>query len=830
MKEFSGSRSVAPSPSPKWGGSGWGSGWSFFFKVFRRNLTRQGLFPLINIAGLAIGLTVVLLICAFIFNEYSFNKSFSNGNRIYRVNSYLTQVMAGRTISISSNALAPAVKDEIPEVEAAVSINVEQVVVKVNNTPFKVEHFCWADEDFFRLFDTPFIYGSLETVFSRPNTIAISESEARILFGDQDPLGETIMLDNKQQMEVTAVYKDFPANSSFGDYQMIGHYKSSYQSWIRELRWSNLSFETYCMLVPGADASAVEDRMQLLIKKGAEGSFFQARLQPLDRIHLYSKDFMYSSYTSAPGDIKRVKMFSLLAVIILLVACINYMNLSTARAQKRSKEIGISKTLGAKRKSIILRLYSETGVLTFLSFVLAFVLAYLLLPAFNNIAGQDIHPGIILNPLFLSGVLSIYIITTFVAASYPALYLSGFAPLTVIRQAVFSKGSSHALVRKGLTIVQFSIAVILIAWVIVIRSQVNYMTNKDIGYNAHNVFGIPVGKLPGISEFEALKNNYLAQESVSAVAFSQSFPFTVSTGNVLFKTMTDMHEAQKSDAFLMNSTMFHASQASPEIIDVFQLKLIAGTTLPEFKKGDSIISIIVNRKAVEYLETTPEEIIGKRIPANFFNESIYVCGVVEDFNDRSLHEPIVPYGFHNSKYNNLQYLLLKVKDGNTSQQLQTYEEIFRKHFPNDLFEAEFPSILLAKIYEEDRQTNRIVLSFSILAILVACMGVFGLTAFMSEQCIKEIGIRKVLGAGIGSIVRLFTDSYLRLLLLSLVIAIPIVWWICSKYLESFAYRISLAWWMFAVAAFITIILTLLTVGALAIKAATANPVKAIKSE
>ncbi len=805
--------------------------YKFFFNIFRRNITRQGIFPIINIAGLAIGLMVVLLICAFIFNEYSFDKSFSNHKRIYRVNSLMTQMMAGKTIAVSSNALAPAVKEEIPEVEVAVRIWVLPAVVKVGEEPFKVEKFCWADEGFFHLFDTPLIYGSQETIFSRPSTVAISESEAKILFGDKNPVGETIMLDNKQQMEVSAVYKDFPANSSFSGYQMIGHFMSSYESRIYKPEWGSLSYETYCLMISGADMPAVEARMQQIVEKGIGGPFLQVKLQRLDEIHLYSKDIMFSMLSIGNlGDIGRVKMFSLLAAIILLVACINYMNLSTARAQKRSKEIGISKTLGAKRGNIILRLYSETGLLTLLSFVLAFILAYILLPVFNQIAGQDIHLGIILDPVFLLGILSIYLITTFIAASYPALYLSGFAPLTVIRQAGFSKGGSHALVRKGLTIVQFSVAVILVAWVIVIRSQVNFMTDKDVGYNGYNVFGIPLGNLSDKSGFDALKNDYLTQESVSVAAFSQSFPLSPGNGNMLFKTMADMYETRNSEIISANSVLFSTSQATPEIIDVLRLKLIAGTTLPEWKQGDSIISIIVNRKAVEYLETTPEEIVGKRIPADFFNEPIYVCGVVEDFNFKSLHEPISPYGFHNSTYNNLLYLLLKVKDGNMSQQLQTYEEIFKKHFPNDLFEVQFPDLLLAKTYEEDRQTNRVVLSFSILAILVACMGVFGLTAFMAEQRTREIGIRKILGASVSSIVNLFTDNYLRLLLLSLVIAIPIAWWVGSKYLESFAYRISLSWWIFAVAALITVVLTLLTVCLQAVKAATANPVKAIKSE
>jgi len=550
----------------------------------------------------------------------------------------------------------------------------------------------------------------------------------------------------------------------------------------------------------------------------------RTNLQPLTKVHLYSKDFLELSFVNIKyGDIGRVKMFSLLAAIILLVACINYMNLSTARAQKRSKEIGISKTLGEKRKAITLRLYSETALLTLVAFVSAFALAFIMLPIFNIILGQDIQPDIFINGKFLLGILAVYLVTTLVAASYPALYLSGFAPLTIIRQSVFTKGSSHAIVRKGLSVAQFSVAIILIAWVIIIQAQMNYAKNKDMGYNVENVISIA---LPSQSGLDALRNDFSAQVSVAATAFSGGFPSTTTaSGRPLYKTLFDMENSNDE-----NSVILFSNKLSSEAIDLLKLKLIAGTTLPERRPDDTITYIVVNRKTAEFMEKTPEELIGTRLPSRVNNQQLYVCGVVEDFHRQSLHEVITPYGFHNSHTQGFSHLLLKVQEGNLSQQLQTYEEIFKKHFPNDLFEVIFPELIVEKAYEEDRQTGRLVMSFSILAILVACMGVFGLTAFMAEQRTKEIGIRKVLGASVSSIVRLFTDNYLRLLAISLIIALPIAWWIGVKYLENFAYRISLSWWIFAAAALITIILTLLTAGFQAIKAATANPVKSIKSE
>ena len=794
----------------------------FFLKIFTRNLSRQSVFSVINITGLSVGLTAVLLICAFIFNEFSFDKSFTHHQRIYRVIHSFNEsssFFGGRSVSVTTGALADAMKEEMPAIEAAVRISVWPVVVKTSDEPFKIENFCWADRDFFRLFDTPFIYGSPDA-FMQHGSIAISESQAKVFFGDRNPIDETLTVNN-QPMKVNAVYKDFPENSSFEHYQVIGNYMSA-PSWITNIDWNDMTPEVFFLLVQGTDVSVVESVIQRLFETNSQIPDIQTHLQPLNKIHLYSKD-LSSLITNNLGDIGRVKMFALLAAIILLVACINYMNLSTARAQKRAKEIGISKTLGAKRKGIIMQLFAESGLLTFLSFLFGFLLTFALLPVFNLISGQHIHPGVIFNIRFLLGMLPVYLVTTLIAASYPAFYLSGFAPLTIVRRAVFVKGSSHALVRKGLSVMQFSVAVILITWVIVIRMQMNYANHKDMGYDVQNVVSITLSSQSGL---DALRNDYLAQESVSEATFSSGFPSTGRySGRLLFKTLDDMYNGNQE-----NSHTICMNKISPKAIEMLKLKLIAGTTLPERRPDDTITHIIVNRTTAIYLEKTPEELIGTRLPAQFNEPYIYVSGVVEDFHSQSLHESILPYGLHNSNKQWLGYLLLKVKADNLSQPLRTYEEIFKKHYPNDAFEATFPSAIVEKAYEEDRNTGRLVMSFSFLAILVACMGVFGLTAFMAEQRTKEIGIRKVLGASVGSIVRLFTDNYMRLLALSLVIALPIAWWICNKYLDNFAYSISLVWWMFAAAALITVLLTLLTVGFQAIKASMSNPVESIKND
>ena len=786
----------------------------FFFNITWRSLVKRGLFPIINILGLSIGLAVVLLISLLSFNELSFDKSFRESKNIYRMNAYLTAFMPDETFRTTSNITGPAMKDAIPEIIAAVRTYPGSHVVRINDNPIRIS-LVWADEDFFRLFDTPFLHGTPEAVMSRPNAIALSEEMAKTLFGTTNPMGETFSLDNQHPMEVAAVYKDYPINSSFNGMKMIAPFMHSYPTWMHEqINWGNIDYETFCLLSENADVESVNAQMQQVTSEATQGQgFYYPKFQRLDEIHLYSAKYLGARVnTSSQSDIGKVQMLLLLAVIILVVACINYMNLSTARAQKRSREIGISKTLGAKRHKLITRLMLETGIFTFVAFVVAFGLTFVLLPVFNSLLGEQLQFELLLQPLFLCIALLIWLVTTFIAASYPAIYLSGFPPLMAIQSSVSAPKSSHAVVRKILTVGQFAVAVVLISWVLIIQTQIRFVNNKDLGYNPRNLIAIVP---PG--DIEALANDYRAESSVEMVSRGSSRFFN-GNGNIILKNMDD-----KTGLSLTTLA------ADPNYIDLMQMKLIAGQTLPE-QTGDSIVKVILNRAAVEYIEMTPEEVIGKRVLASGMTDLVEVCGVVENFNFESLHRPVLGFGIHNEGARPKRALMLRVKEGNMTEQLKTYEQIYKKHFPNEMFEPMFLDMDVEKAYEGERRTSQVAIVFSILAIFVACMGVFGLTAFMAEQRTKEIGIRKVMGASVMSIVRLFTNSYVRLLLISLVIAVPAGWWIGYRYLQNFTYRISLAWWVFALAAVITIVITLLTVCIQAIKAATANPVDAIKTE
>ena len=801
-----------------------------------RSLFRQGIFPIINILGLSIGLAIVLLMSLLNFYERSFDKGFNESKNIYRVNA----VADGEIYTSIANALAPAMR-EIPEVVTTVRTINRWIDMEHNGNPLKFNTL-WADEDFFVLFDTPFIHGRPEDVMARPNVIALSETEAKRVFGDQDPMGQMLnhtVWKGIPPMEVVAVFKDYPKNSSLSGIKSVAAFMHNYEmATHRQLTWIRAEFETFCLLLPNSDIKTVNAKIQKIVSEAIadqHGNEWNTELQRLTEIHLYSKKYTGRTSLTNMSDIGKVNMLTLLSVIILLVACVNYMNLSTARAQKRSKEIGISKTIGAKRIELILRLTVETAIFTFISIIIAFILAWGFLPVFNNLTGEQMSLELALQPLFLSVVLVIWIVTTLFAAAYPALYISSFPPLTAIRTA-FIPNSSHAIVRKVLIVGQFAVAIALISWTLIIQEQIKYVFNKDLGYNPSKLIGLWIH-----DSNPAVLDEFRAQSSVEILARENRLGnFMGDSENLLFRDKDD------PTGFPLRTNV-----ADPDYFDVMQMKMIAGSTYPEMQfeqllfrdtivDGKSymmlaegnITPIVLNRAAVDYLGITPEEAIGKKVIA-LFNGQIgepVISGVIQNYHYESLHRTVggvcIHYGLGQPK----RYLLLRVVEGNLSEQLKTYEEIFKKYYPNHEFLANIIEDGVARLYDGERRTVRLAVVFSILAIFIACMGVFGLTAYMAEQRTKEIGIRKVMGAGLLDIVNLFVGNNIKLLCFSLLIAFPVAWWVGVKYLQNFAYSISLSWWIFVVAALITVVITLLTVGALAVKAAVGNTVEALKQD
>ncbi|MEM1338816.1 MAG: ABC transporter permease [Bacteroidota bacterium] len=792
-----------------------------YLKIAWRNLKTNRLFSLINIIGLSLGLTITIVLFLFISNELSFNTMYPKKERIYRVLTEINSQFNNETWVTSPPIMASALMDEITNVESAARVYKHNfgntAAIRANDQNYTADMFFWVDKELLTIFDIPLVKGKAADVLSRPNTVILSESAAQKYFNGVDPIGKTLLVDNRQQLEVTGIYRDFPKNSTLDAHVMA----SSNGSWFYDRKsWGNLSFETYCLLQENATMEATIAQMDKMLdaKVSKEDQWYSLSLQPFERVHLYSASYQ-NSYASKIGDITEVQNLGFLAVLVLLIACINYMNLTTARSQKRSKEVGISKTLGALSQSLALRFYVETALITAIAIVLGIVLAILLLPAFNTLTNQQLTIHLLANRTFLWVVLGIWFATTLISGLYPSLYLSKFLPREILSPSS-KQDQGNVMFRKGLVVLQFAASTALIVGVLVIYQQTKYIQNKKLGFSPENIMAISTRGLRGDENKDALIQEFIKNADVNAVAFAQGYPGMDVSGYVLQKNVSD---GERGLGIQTNTT-------DANIINVLKLKLLAGKTLPQQKSpNDTIVNVILNETAIAYLGYSPEEAIGKQV--SIFNSTTSrIAGVVKDFNFASLHQPIGAYAFHNHTNEAKSYLLVRFNSGNLTNTLTQLKTSFLKIAPNLDFNYSFLDQNLERLYEREKRIARVSVMFSLLAIIVACLGLFGLTAFIAEQRKKEIGVRKVLGASVMNITQMLSKDFLMLVVLALVIAFPIAFWIMSNWLNGFAYRIDIGWVVFVLAGATALLIALLTVSFQAVSAAIANPVKSLRTD
>ncbi len=789
-------------------------------KIAWRNLKTDRMFSVLNILGLSIGLTIAILLFAFINFELGFDNQYTKKDDIYRVLVNTDDDMFNSEVwATAPAALAPALKNDAPDVKYAARMLQhgfgQSAFVNVDNSNFTENRLFWCDPELFTIFGIEMVKGDAERTLQRPNTVAISESTAKKYFGDADPMGKSIKVDNRHELEVTAVFKDFPSNSTL-DANLIASFNT--RGFAKEPSWGNSSFETYLLLNENATMASTEKQLQQVLDKNVdkEGQWFSLSVQPLQRVHLYSANY-FNSYTSRIGDIKEIRNLSFLAVLILLIACVNYMNLMTARSQKRAKDVGINKTLGASVSNLIGRFYAETGFITLIALGIGMFMAVVLMPIFNALTLSDLQLESLFSFEFIIGLLLFWALTTLVSGSYPAFYLSGFSPNTILKNK--ATGGGNGVVRKGLVVLQFAASVILIVGVLVVYQQIQYMQDKNLGYNPENVIAIATGGINNDANEEALLQEFKALTTVSEVGMAQGFPGLDVSGRSIFKDENDEQGL---------NIQTNVSDAS--IIDVLQLKLLAGKPLPAFKQeGDTLVEVLLNKKAIDYLGLSPDEAIGKKVNM-WLGNNAYIRGVVDDFNFESLHRPIGAYAFHNSDREPKSYLLVRLSSAALSNTLGELESIFQKVIPDSAFEYSFLDKKMETLYAREQKAATIGLIFCGLAIFVACLGLFGLAAFMAEQRKKEIGVRKVLGATVLGITQMLSKDFLKLVGLALIIAFPLAYFLMQKWLEAFAYRIEIGWLVFAIAGFAALMIALFTVSFQAIKAALANPVKSLRTE
>jgi putative ABC transport system permease protein len=793
-----------------------------YFKTAWRNLHRNKIYAAINICGIAIGLAASWLIALYVSDELSYDRSFANANRIYRLAQYAGWPGGSMNIVPTSAPFAVAFKATFPEVEDAARIDVEGGgVIKYNNKTFKQDDIGFADNSLFNLFNYHFLYGDAQTALTQPQSIVITKALANKIFGNASKaINQTILFgSDNYPNKVTGVIEDMPQNShlrlsgirSFGDA-------------LKNDTWNNTYLYTYLLLKKESDITALENKLPAFENKLAKQmgyTQFHIELQPVTSIHLHSN---LDYELSANGSISRVYMFIVIGVLVLLIAFINYINLSTARAATRVKEIGIRKVIGSARKHLVGLFISEALLVTFIAALIACFLVQVSLPFFNQLSGKNLtiwRFGIINT---IAAVIVFVLFTGFINGSYPALFLSRFKLIPSLKGQL---GAMHTNVafRKSLVVFQFVIAICLISGSYIIYRQLQYVSQKDLGFNKEQVVTFHIDDVKVRSEIPALKHDLLQSPLIEGVAVAGN-----PIGNNDLNTNGFLFE--KNGEISSSSQLANKLYVDEDFLKTTDIKLLQGRNFSNNMLTDKDDAVIINETLMKTLGYA--NAIGKKMqypaPDNTVSNRT-IIGVVKDFHAYSLQhkiEPMVMMMPPNDKEQDNLYV--KIAKGKAAQAIAFLKNTFKKFDNNNTSDFHFLDENFTKQYAAEQKQEQLSLSFTVLAFIIACLGLLGLVIFATAQRTKEIGIRKVLGASATSVTITLSKDFAKLVLIAALIAIPVSWLVMNKWLQDFAYRIIIEWWMFLLPACTAILLALFTVSFQAIKAAMANPVKSLRTE
>jgi len=792
-------------------------------KIAIRNLLRYKSFSIINIAGLTIGFTAFLAITLYVVDEFSFDRFHEKKDRIYRA--IITAEFDGQTNKWGGapNLLVTTAIQDIPEVERATRYfhhNFGDLAFLATETDrFSETQLFYADPALFDIFTIPFRKGNAGTALNRPGTVVLSEQAVKKYFGDTDPIGKVLVVDNNLSLEVTGVYENFPTNS-FLQANLIASFSSNWFGQDKNQSWGNASFDSFFLLQPATSKASVDEKIAAMLNTHLkeEERWFSISLQPLLDIHLKSADLNASFDRRNYGDYGQVKILVALAFIILMIAAVNYMNLTTAQSQRRNKEVGISKTLGATHAQLSGKFYFEAALFILLSMFISLAIFTVLMPLYNELSGKHITLEFVRSGWFWTGFAALAGLLTFLSGFYPAWYLSSFSPKSALQKTKSS--GSQTFIRKSLVVVQFSVSMILIISSVVFFRQMNFIQNKKLGYEPEQVVAVMTSAARNQQQIAALKTAIDDLSDVEQTARTQAYPgIGTSMRNIV-------REGSEGEGASLLTT-----RATHEILSILNIKLLAGNTLPETKDPkDTTIQVVLNKAAVDYLGLTPEEVIGKRVNIQGFYGATEVVGVMEDFHFTSLHQKIGAFCFHNSsRTESYNYLLVKVNANNLVTTMNQLETTFKNIIPA-AFEYTFLDQQLESLYQTEKNLTKVVSVFSALAIVIACLGLYALAAFMAEQRTKEIGIRKVMGASVPQLVSLLSKDFLWLVGIAVVVGIPVGYYLMDQWLEGFAYKTTIDSMVFVLAGVISLLIAWLTVSYESLKAAMANPVQSLRNE
>ncbi|MBD2699231.1 ABC transporter permease [Spirosoma sp. BT702] len=791
-----------------------------------RNLRKHKAFSFINIVGVAVGLACFLLIALYVKDELSYDRYNTKADRIYRVTRTFLSSEGTASLKLAQAAppFGPLIKQDFPEAEEVVRTIDNGGLIRYGEHSFNEDEVFFAEANLFKVFDFKLTSGNPNYALVNPFSIMFSRPMAEKYFGKENPMGKIVRINDQFDLTVTGVFEPLPNQAHFHPNFLVSFstFNDNRIYGAEQLRtnWGNNSFNTYMLLKPGIDPKRIEAAFPAFQNKhipagdGSKPSTWSVlNLQNVADIHLYSHT---DSEVEPTGDISYIYLFSAIGLFILLIACINYMNLATARSAGRAKEVGMRKVVGALRTQLISQFLSESFVLVVFALVIAILLVVLGLPALNDFTNKKLALHQLLDPVFLTILLSITLLTGLVAGSYPAFFLTSFRPLGVLKGQIASNLRSGKL-RQVLVVTQFAIAIALIISTAIVYNQMKYIQDYRLGYAKDQVL-IIYDVSDSTTNHETLKEQLIQTGSVRDVGRSSRIP----SGRLLDSQGA---MAMKGDTMAPVKINLRGLRVDYDFIPAYQIQMAAGRNFSRNYSTDTSM-VVLNETAVRQLGWTPEQAIGK--PFQYGRAKGQIIGVTKDFHFESLHQQMAALAMVMST-EDFNWLSIPLK-GDVPTAVKNVESVWKRFFPGRPFDYQFLDERFGRLYAREQTQQTLFSVFAGIAILISCLGLFGLSMFMAEQRTKEIGIRKVLGASEISLVALFSKDFMKLVLVALVIASPVAWYAMHNWLNDFAYRTDIHWWVFVLAGGLTVLIALLTVSFQSVKAALTNPIKSLRSE
>lgn len=802
-----------------------------YLKVAFRNLLRNKFYSILNISGLAIGIACCLLIVLFVTDELSYDKYYDNSENTYRLTMAGALNGSAFDLAVVGDVVGQTLMEDFPEVTNYVRFRQNgSPFIRSGEDIFKEEKYVWADQSIIDIFSLQIVSGDASSALTAPKSLLMSQSAAQKYFGTEEAVGQLVEFRGAKDYRVTGVYKDIPSNTHF-DFDVIGSLLTLDES--KQNMWMSMNFQTYVVLTPDADIAKMASLFPDMLKKyiGPEvkkfmnmeweemeqsGSSMAFAMQPVADIHLNSD---LQGELDANGDRSYVYIFSAIAFFILLIACINFMNLATARSAHRAKEVGVRKVLGSVKAQLIYQFLAESILISFISFVLAVGIAYLALPFFNDLSAKDLEIPFA-NPVFLSSMFGGVLVVGFLAGSYPAFFLSAFKPVTVLKGSL-SNGMKSGALRSVLVVIQFCTSIFLVIGTLVILNQLEFIQNKNLGFDRDQVLIVNDAYLAG-SNVSALKTKIESFPEVKSASLSGFLPTPSNNNMNLFFNGIVPNEGTQ---VIMSSWTIDY-----EYLETLGIEVIDGRNFAREFATDST-AIIVNEAAIKELELEGDplgQIIGTFVSNEGDIQGYRIVGVVKDFHYQTLKSKIGPLALQLGNSTGL--MNLKVNTRDYAGLLDKLEVSWMELAPNQPFETSFLDDRFNRMYDAEQRLGKIFGVFATLTIVVACLGLFGLAAYTAENRIKEVGIRKVLGANVGQIVFLLSKDMGKLVLIALLIGAPLAWYAMDSWLQGFEYRTSIGWTVFAMTALGSLLIALITMSYQSLKAAISNPVKSLRTE